>query len=229
VLHTQRTTNAEHKRMSTQFTKVEKERDKAQEEVVNLTERVTISKKQVEEVTKRSQDAEKEVASLTQRVTFAEQKVKDLEKELFVNSKKHQWVSVASALGMDNMQTKRMQYLAKHMHDTKSEDWKDSMSRKSDLVTRLPAAVCLLLEKLFSCVRVNKKTVPVTDILRYVYQQEICDKVRSDTALKEIRKAVRSAVRTKNKMCSVTRSCSHSHPLIKFRYRNDGWGMPKYC
>ena len=34
------TASAEHKRMSTQFTKVEKERDKAQEEVVNLTEQV---------------------------------------------------------------------------------------------------------------------------------------------------------------------------------------------
>ena len=150
---------------------------------------------------------------------------------MFANSKQHQWVSVASALGMDNTQLKRIQYLVKHMHDTKSEDWKDSLSRKSDLATRLPAAVCLLLEKLFSCVRVNKKAVAVTDILRHVYQQEICDKVQSDTALKEIQKAVRSAVRTKSKMCSVTLSCcscSHSHPLIKFRYRNDGWACLLY-
>ena len=40
LLHTQRIASAEHKRMSTQFTKVEKERDKAQEEVVKLTEKV---------------------------------------------------------------------------------------------------------------------------------------------------------------------------------------------
>ena len=206
VLHTQRTASAEHKRMSMQFIKVEKERDKAQEErdraqgeVVKLTERVAVAKKQVVQMTQLSQDKEKEVASLTQRATSAEQKLRDLEKQLFTNSKQHQWVSVASALGMDNTQLKRIQYLVKHMHDTKSEDWKDSLSRKSDLVTRLPAAVCLLLEKLFSCVRVNKKAVAVTDILRHVYQQEICDKVQSDTALKEIQKAVRSAVRTKRR------------------------------
>ena len=79
------------------------------------------------------------------------------------------------------------------MHDTISEDWKDSVLKKSRLVRRLPSAVRLLLQELFSCVRVQKTTVPVTDILRHVYAQELCD--NSDTALKEIRKAVRSAVR----------------------------------
>ena len=61
------------------------------------------------------------------------------------------------------------------MHDTKSEDWKHSLSKKSDLAKRLPTAVRLLLQALFSCVRVQKTTVPVTDILRHVYKQEICD------------------------------------------------------
>ena len=63
------------------------------------------------------------------------------------------------------------------------------------MTTRLPTAGRLLLEELFSCVRVKKKTVPVTDILRHVYKQEIFNELQTDTALKEIRNAVRSAVR----------------------------------
>ena len=130
-----------------------------------------------------------------QKENDAEQKLRDLEQELFVNSKRHKWIVVASAIGMDDAKKKRLQYLVKHMHDTKSEDWQASLTRKSDLTQRLPAAVCLLLQELFNCVRVRKTTVPVIDILLHVYRQEICEQVETDTALKEIQKAVRSAVR----------------------------------
>ena len=270
-LKNQRDGNTEHKRMLVEFPKVERERDKAREDVARLTERVTTVereadqanqalKQQLVEMTKRARDSEKEVVSLTkskdeaeklctklrcgqatyrqlqnmivardkaliqvtqlkerleiksrelqraqqdmqnarettQRAKDAEQKLRDLEEEQILNSKKHKWMLVASALGMDGTQSKRIQYLLKHMHDTKSEDWKHSLIKKSDLTTRLPTAVRLLLQELFSCVRVKKTIVPVTDILRHVYKQEIFDKLQTDTALKEIRNAVRSAVR----------------------------------
>ena len=203
LLKTQRTVHAEHKRMSAEFHKVEKDRDKAQEEVSKLTERVVSAEQQVAELTPRVRNAEN-----------AEQKLRELEKELFVNSKKHKWILVASALGLDGSQTKRVEYLAKHMHDTKSEDWKDSLSNKSDLTTRLPAAVCMLLQALFSCVRVRKKTVPVIDILRHAYK--IRDKSQeADTELTEIQKAVRSAVRIVvgcvfgSGVCTLTHSHTH--------------------
>ena len=270
-LKNQRQGNAEQKRMFVEFPKVERERDKAREDVVRLTERVATVEREAEQanqalkqqlvdMTKRARDAKKEVISLTksrdmaeklctklrcgqatyrqlqnmilerdnalikvtqlqerleiksrelqgaqkdmrsaretaQRAQDVEQKLRDFEKEQILNSKKHKWMLVASALGMDGTQSKRIQYLLKHMHDTKSEDWKHSLIKKSDLTTRLPTAVRLLLEELFSCVRVKKKTVPVTDILRHVYKQEIFNELQTDTALKEIRNAVRSAVR----------------------------------
>ena len=260
VLQTRRTANTEHKRMSIEFPKVEKERDKARQAVTELTERLRHVEYQLAEVRKRAQDAAKEVASMVkskektdklcaqlrrgqatyrklqsmmttrdnalvkvsllqerceiyerdlklakqtekkareeaQRAQDTEQALRKLERHLLENSKKHKWMLVASALGMDSTQTKRLEYIAKHMHDTKSEDWQHSLMKKSDLTTRLPTAVRLLLKEIFSCVRVQKKTVAVTDILRHVYKQEICEKVQTDTALKEIRNAVRSAVR----------------------------------
>ena len=203
VLQTQRNANAEHKRMSMEFPKVETERDKAQAEVTELTERVTTVEREAEqakqtleqqvvEMTKRARDAEKKVVSATkskeqvnklcatlscgqatyrelqtvvlardtalvqvtqleerlaiksrevknaqkdmqkvreaaQNAKDAEEKLRDLEKRLFLNAKQHKWVLVASALGMDGDQFKRIQYLAKRMHDTRSEDWKDSV------------------------------------------------------------------------------------------------------
>ena len=203
VLQTQRTVNTDHKRMVMEFPKVQKERDKAQEAVAKLTERAVTaeceakqSRQAVKQAEKNTDTMSKSLEAMKLEANYAEQKLRDLENEACVNAKKHKWMSVASALGMDVAQSKRIEYLAKHMHDTKSKDWQDSLIKKSDLTTRLPTAVRLLLQELFSCVRVNKRTVPVINILRHVYQQQLCDTVQTDIALKEIQKAVRSAVRS---------------------------------
>ena len=93
---------------------------------------------------------------------------------------------------MSEADTKKITRAAKSMHDTKSLDWKDSLSKRSQLVVRLPSIVRLLLKCLFSYVRVNQTPVPVEEIINLTFREDI---QHDDIALQEIRKAVQSAVR----------------------------------
>ena len=192
--------------MATQYPKMKEQCGKAVGQVEELTERAEAAEEQ----------ADKDRAQALQDVQAAEKardkavkardkanaekelalkvlnKLKELQDQITLNSRKHPWLAVATALNMSEADTKKITRAAKSMHDTKSLDWKDSLSKRSQLVVRLPSIVRLLLKCLFSYVRVNQTPVPVEEIINLTFREDI---QHDDIALQEIRKAVQSAVR----------------------------------
>ena len=150
----------------------------------------------------REQKAAKQLQTMHQRQQKTAKEMKTIRSELKQLTKlhndmcgprkEHKWLTVAKALGISDVETKSISKVAKHMHDTLSKDWEDSLTNKSELTKRLPRAVRTLLEHLFSCVRVNKVIVPVEIIIRHTFPVE--EVGNHNLALGEIRKAVRSAV-----------------------------------
>ena len=181
ALTTVRVRSEDYRRMSTEYAKFQKvtqERDSARQLVSQLTNRAISAEKQAEQARTKSSELLDELKSSVRPVC---------------NSRKHlachTWTAVANVLNMDATDKKRISKAAKHMHDTLSEDWDQSVEKKTDMSTRLPSAVKLLHKHLFSCVRVNNKQVPINDMIRFVFKID-----NGSAALDEIRKAVQAAV-----------------------------------
>ena len=182
--------------------KVIRVRDNALVEVTQLKQRLERAAQRVKTVTNESKETSNElermkksrhmeIQSLREAQKMAEESSRKLRQfERASKSPSHKWSAVAIALGMDDADRKRIRKAATHMHDTKSADWDESLTKKTEMVTRLPSAVWLLLQYLFSCVRVKKTSVPVEDIVRFVFP----NKNNNYTALGQIRKAVQAAV-----------------------------------
>ena len=153
--------------------------------------------KEYPKVKNQRDNAERQVAELTKRVETAENQLKALHKHVQVEPTTSLsfatriWPKVAKVMGLDEADVTSITRAARSMHDTKSEDWEHSMRNRTQLTKRLPAAVRLLLSNLFRCVRVHTTTIPVEDILDYVYRRKLDD----TKLLGDIRQAVRAAIK----------------------------------
>ena len=182
-----------------------KARDKAQRE---KDQTLQLCNELVEELTARASAAEEQARKDREQVLQAVKdrkartaEMEDMRRKLkrittlhdeLLQARKHPWLAVAKALGMSETDTKSISRATKSMHDTLSRDWNESLSKRSQLVIRLPSIVRLLLKWLFRFIRVNQKPVPVEDIVNFVFRG---DMQHDDISLREIRKAVQSAVR----------------------------------
>ena len=177
--------------MAAQYPKMKEQRDKAVGQVEELTERAEAAERQTHKDSKHMEQMCQREKECTEEKENMWNKLKELQDQI-LNSRKHPWLAVATAFNMSEADTKKITRAAKSMHDTKSLDWKDSLSKRSQLVVRLPSIVRLLLKCLFSYVRVNHTPVPVEEIINLTFREDI---QHDDIALQEIRKAVQSAVR----------------------------------
>ena len=160
---------SEYSRMQKEYPKVKNQRDQAERQVAELTNRVETVEKQLKALHKNVQ------VEPTTNLSFATRI----------------WPKVAKVLGLDEADIISITRAARSMHDTKSEDWEHSLRNRTQLSKRLPAAVRLLLSNLFRCVRVHSTTIPVEDILDYVYRRKVDD----TKLLGDIRQAVRTAIK----------------------------------
>ena len=180
--------------MATKYPKAEEQRDKALQQVEELTARASAAEEQARKDREQVLQAVKDRKARTAEMEDMRRKLKritTLHDEL-LQARKHPWLAVAKALGMSETDTKSISRATKSMHDTLSRDWNESLSKRSQLVIRLPSIVRLLLKWLFRFIRVNQKPVPVEDIVNFVFRG---DMQHDDISLREIRKAVQSAVR----------------------------------
>ena len=159
--------------------------EKFTDEVTQLTNRAISAEKRAISAEKQADDARVKSSELLDKLKSSVQPVCTSRKHLAC----HTWEAVANVLNMDATDKKKIRKAAKHMHDTLSEDWHDSLEKKTDMSSRLPSAVRLLHKHLFSCVRVKNNPVPIDDIIRFVFKVD-----NSSSALDEIRKAVQAAV-----------------------------------
>ncbi|MAD60853.1 MAG: hypothetical protein CMH49_04945 [Myxococcales bacterium] len=148
-----------------------------------LTERVTAAERLASKSKRGEQQAQRKMESMVQVVPD--------EKRKFAT---HTWLSVARILGIDGADLSRIAKASKHMHDTVSSDWNESLSRHSEMTIRLRSAGKIILTRLFSCVRVNKTTVPVNEVLGVICFDDENYSNGNDKTLQEIRKAVQSAI-----------------------------------
>ena len=183
--------NSEFKEMSSKYPGLLKERDNAVQQVTRLKERVVLAEQ-------RAVTAEKCVAAAEQRVTGRDTLIKTLVSPVKKKNKKHAqhtWLLVAKVLGFEDADMKTISKASKHMHDTLSRDWNQTLRKRSSIVSRLRCAGKILLTHLFSCVRVNKITVPVEDIISTIFQNvNNGQRYTGGEALESIRRAVHNAV-----------------------------------
>jgi len=163
--------------------RVTQERAKAMQQVAILTERVTAAERLASERKRGEQQAQRKMESMVQ--------VLPDEKRKFAT---HTWLSVARILGIDGTDLSRIVKASKHMHDTVSSDWNESLARHSEMIIRLRSAGRIILTRLFSCVRVKKTTVPVNEVLGVICSEDENYSNGNDKTLQEIRKAVHSAI-----------------------------------
>ena len=173
--------------MAAKYPVMERQRDEAVGKVDELTNRATTAEQQSLKDAEEAQQAVRKIEKMKKKLQSSVKLCEELRA-----SYKHPWLAVAKALDMSDADTRSISRGIKSMHDTLSNDWKESVSKKSQLTIRLPSIVRLLLKYLFLPVRVNRMTVPVEDIIDHVFQRDV---LHNDIALQEIRKAVRSAVR----------------------------------
>ena len=152
-----------------------KARHNAQDQTSKDSERVRLAEKKVEEVCLRERGVVEPVVEKQRK--FAT----------------HVWTAVARVLGFQGRDLHRITKAAKHMHDTKSSNWKESVANNTELVMRLRSAGKMLMTSLFTCVRTKRNTVPVEQVVQAIFSIGD-DDANGGNALAEIRKAVRSAV-----------------------------------
>ena len=157
---------------------------------------MTIAKQQVDE---RVMVVENRLDEATERERQAVKKYEDMSSAVQPvpgNRKKfatHTWVAVARVLGIDGENLKRVSRASRHMHDTKSCNWEETVAKNLELIQKLRSIGKLLTTCLFECVRIKGKTVPVEEVVRVIFPIGTND-IRGGMALQEIRKAVHSAI-----------------------------------
>ena len=105
----------------------------------------------------------------------------------------HTWLAVARVLGIEGENLKRVSRASKHMHDTKSSNWEETVTKNTELIYKLRSVGKLLTTCLFECVRVQGSTVPVEKVVQVIFPLGDND-IRGGMALQDIRKAVHSAL-----------------------------------
>ena len=105
----------------------------------------------------------------------------------------HTWLAVARVLGIEGENLKRVSRSSKHMHDTKSSNWEETVTKNTELIYKLRSVGKLLTTCLFECVRVQGSTVPVEKVVQVIFPLGDND-IRGGMALQDIRKAVHSAL-----------------------------------
>ena len=163
----------------------------AERQVDEAQSRAVTAEKQKTEALKREQEAVKQMSTMKpmlQDMSSAVKPVTDKLKKFATRT----WLAVAQVLGIQGQDLRRVSKASKHMHDTRSSNWEESVAKNTELIIRLRSAGKLLVTHLFGCVRIKSNTVPVEEVIRVIFP--IDNDVKGGKALEEIRNAVRSAV-----------------------------------
>ena len=170
-----------------QADKATKSERKALRSVVTAQKRAATAEQQKTETYKREQEAT--MKTLLQDLSSAVQPVPEKRKKFAT----HAWLAVARVLGIEGKDLKRIAKASKHMHDTKSRNWEESVKKNTELIIRLRSVGKILTTCLFACVRIKGNTVPIEEVVRVIFPISDND-INGGKALQEIRKAVHSAV-----------------------------------
>ena len=202
LLQKLRSSRSVYQDMSCKYPVLLKERDSAVEQLTRLKERALTAEQRLKEralkaeqrLKERDSDVEQLTKTLEERDTLIKTLVYPVE-ETHKNHALHTWPLVAKVLAFNAADRKTILKASKHMHDTLSHDWSETLRKRSPILQRLRFAGKILLTHLFSCVRVNKITVPVEDIIRVIFENVNNSQFHAGgEALEEIRRAVHSAV-----------------------------------
>ena len=147
--------------------------------------RVMAVEHRLDEASERERQAVKKCESMSSAVQPVPEKQKKFAS--------HTWLAVARVLGIEGENLKRVSRASKHMHDTKSSNWEETVTKNTELIYKLRSVGKLLTTCLFECVRVQGSTVPVEKVVQVIFPLGDND-IRGGMALQDIRKAVHSAL-----------------------------------
>ena len=164
----------------------------AEKQEADAQQRAVTAEEQQSESHKREQEAVQQrdaMKPMLQTMSSAVQPVPEKSKKFAT----HVWLAVTRVLGIQGQDLKRIIKASKHMHDTKSSTWEESVVNNTELIKRLRSVGKILITSLFACVRIRENTVPVEQVVELIFPIRD-DGANGGNALEEIRKAVRAAV-----------------------------------